>query len=275
LIVHRRIVNGTKLPVAAEPAAGGVLPSPVMRHQEGQRADVRQWQVFNRILLVLPREIRKQIITASDNVEFRSRQLIYRARAAVESAYFINRGLVSLIKNMEDGRTVEIGAVGVEGIVGLGAAFESGRALTDCIAQLPVAALRINCTVLQREIARHDVLRDAISRHHLLLSEQLAQVSACNRLHSLEQRCCHWLLVARDSASSDELQLSHEFLALMLGTQRPSVSMILKGLKQRSSIHYTHGRVTIVDRAALEEHACECYRTRRRQLEEMFPSPSQ
>ena len=227
-------------------------------------------EIFNRILLMLPADVREEVRSACHFVEFPSDHVIYRSGAEIENTYFVNSGLVSLLKNMADGRSVEIGTIGREGLIGVFAASGFGHALADYIVQVPLAALRIKCGMLQRLMSKHDALRFAIKRYLFMLSEQLAQVSACNRLHSLEQRCCHWMLVARDNAPSDEFQLTHEFLASLLGVQRPSVSMTANGLQRRGLIRYCHGRITILDRAALEEGACECYRTVRRLIDKCF-----
>ena len=219
---------------------------------------------------MLPRAIRVEVLRHCDHVELALGQVIYAAGAAVEYAYFVNGGLVSLVKVMEDGRSVEIAAVGVEGLIGLFAAYEFDRALVDHVVQVPVHALRISRRTLQNEIWKHEALRRVFTRYLLLVAEELAQVSACNRLHSLEQRCCYWLLVAHDNAFSDQFQLTHEFLASLLGAQRSSVSTAANVLQRRGLIHYSHGRISVLDRAALEQAACECYRTRRSQIEQVF-----
>ncbi len=199
-----------------------------------------------------------------DHVELASGQVIYAAAEAVEYAYFVNRGLVSLVKIMEDGRSVEIAAVGTEGLLGLFAsAHRSGRAFVEHIVQVPATALRISRKTLQNAISKHDALRRVMTQYLLLTVKLLVQVSACNRLHSLEQRCCLWLLVAHDNAFSDQFQLTHESLASFLGVQRSSISMTANALQKRGLIRYAHGQVSILDRAALERAACECYRTRR------------
>lgn len=248
------------------------MPSPVAKCSEPQHASPRAWQIHNRILLVLPPQVLERVLHACRRVEVPARHVIYRHGAPIENLHFVNAGLVSFLKSMEDGRSVEIGAVGAEGLIGLGPAFEGDRAVTDCVAQLPVTALRISRAVMQREILEYDALRSLITQYHSLLSDQLAQVSACNCLHSLEQRFCHWLLVACDSAFSAEFQLSHEFLAVMLGAQRPSVSIVAKRLQRRGFIRYSYGHITIISRAALEERACECYRMRRQGIDEVFRS---
>ncbi len=227
-------------------------------------------KIFNRILLALPREVREEVLRQCEHVELASGHVIYAGGTAVEYAYFVDGGLVSLLKGMEDGRSVEIAAVGTEGFLGLFAAYGFDHALVDHIVQVPVHALRVNLRALQNAIAKHDALRRVMTRYLFLIAEQLAQVSACNRLHSLEQRCCQWLLVAHDNALSDQFQLTHEFLASLLGAQRTSVSMTANRLQKRGLIRYSHARISILDRAALEETACECYRARCNQIDHVF-----
>jgi len=227
-------------------------------------------KISNRILLALPREVRNEVLRQCDHVELPSGRMIYAGGGAVEHAYFINGGLVSLVKVMEDGRSVEIAAVGTEGLLGLFAAYGFGHALVDHIVQVPATALRISRSKLQNAISKHAALRRAMTHYLLLVAEQLAQVSACHRLHSLEQRCCQWLLIAHDNVSSNQFQLTHEFLASLLGAQRTSVTATTSRLQKRGQISYSHGRISILDRAALEATACECYRARRNQIELVF-----
>ena len=226
--------------------------------------------ISNRILSERPPEVCEEVLRACRLVEFRSGYTIYRGGGAISYAYFVDSGLVCLLKHMEDGRAVEVAAVGAEGLLGVLSVFGSGGVLADYVVQIPTVAHRIDLTVLQREMSKHVALHSLIARFLSLLAAQFAQGSACNRLHSLEQRCCTWLLIAHDNAASDMFQLTHEFMALLLGVQRPSVSMTANGLQRRGLIRYSHGHVTILDRTGLEETACECYRTRCRQIEQAF-----
>jgi CRP-like cAMP-binding protein len=228
--------------------------------------------ISNRILLALPPEVCSEVLQDCRLVEFPSGHVIYRAGQAVDSAYFVNSGLVCLLKNMEDGRSVEVAAVGAEGLLGVLSLFGSGNVLADYVVQIPMAAYRIGLPVLQRQMSRHVALHNAIAKSLAVLTEQFAQISACNRLHSLEQRCSSWLLIAHDNVSSNTFELTHQFMALLLGVQRPSVSMTANGLQRRGLIRYSHGQVTILDRAGLAEVACECYCTRRRVIEQAFGS---
>lgn len=203
-------------------------------------------------------------------VEFPSGHVIYQAGAPVEHVYFINSGLVSLIKTMKDGRSVETGAMGTEGLAGVFATYGFDRPFVDYVVQVPMVALRISCKTLRTEISKHDILCDLVEKYLCLLIEHITQTAACNRFHSVKQRCCRWLLVAHDNAFSDNFSFTHEFLASLLGVQRPTLSTTANSLQKRGLIHYVHGRITILDRATIEKDSCECYRAIRRQIDALF-----
>ena len=215
----------------------------------------------NRICLALPPEDRQQLLLLCHPVQFPSGHVIYRTADEIKDVYFIDSGLVCLLKRMEDGRSGEISVVG------------SGPSAAEYVVQVPVAPHCIGLAALQREMSIRVALRNRMSRFLSLLTGQFAQVSACNRLHSLEQRCASWLLIARDNVFSDKFQLTHEFIASLLGVQRPSVSMTANGLQKRGLFRYSHGHVSVLDRLALEFTACECYQVRRRQIDQTFRDP--
>ncbi len=224
----------------------------------------------NHLLLALPAALREQVMHQCSPVDLPSGHVIYLADTPVQHVYFVDSGLVSLIKTMADGRRAEIGAVGAEGLVGLFAAHGLGRAIVEYVVQVPVTAWRIGVTALRSEMAGHQPLRAVVERYLVLFVDQIVQSSACNRLHSLRERCCRWLLVAHDNAFADHFTFTHEFLASLLGVQRPSLSMIANGLQKRGLISYRHGRITILNRPALEQASCECYRAMRRHIEGTF-----
>jgi CRP-like cAMP-binding protein len=235
---------------------------------------INEPEVRNRILLALLPELREHLLGECEYVEFLHRHVIYPVGTPVDHVYFINSGLVSLIKTMGNGQSVEIGAVGIEGLVGLFAVFGFHQAIADFMVQIPTAAFRISRSTLRNEMSKHEELRQLIEKYMFLLVQQLAQSAACNRLHSLEQRCCQWLLRAHDNAFSNTFVLIHEFLALLLGAQRPSISVVAHQLQQRGLISYVHGRVTVLDRAAIEQSACECYVSSRKLTDMLFDSRS-
>jgi CRP-like cAMP-binding protein len=226
--------------------------------------------VTNRILLGLPPETLKRLRPAFEPLDLPRGRTIDQIDRPIEFFYFVNRGLVSVIKTMRDGRTVEVGAIGPEGVTDPYALFGIDRAIHETIVQVPGTAFRIARDTLRDGMAEDDALRQLLHRYARFAFGQVAQTGACNRLHSLEERCCRWLLIAHDGALSDTYSLTHEFLAMMLGVQRAGVSIAANMLKKAGLIEYTHGRVTITDRSGLEDGACECYATTRSELEKVF-----
>ncbi|MGH6956814.1 MAG: Crp/Fnr family transcriptional regulator [Caulobacteraceae bacterium] len=215
----------------------------------------------SRFLRALPAETLARLTPHLEPVELVRRQPIYMPGDEASTVFFINRGLVSLVKLMRDGRQVEVGAIGVEGALGLGALLGLGEAVLEAVVQLAGSAFKIKSAVLRDEAHHDHALADLLRRYSSVAIAQIAQTAACNRLHSLEQRCCRWLLIACDSAGEDTFQLTHESLALMLGVQRPGVSIAASALQQAGLIRYQNGRVAVIDRQGLEAGACECYDT--------------
>jgi CRP-like cAMP-binding protein len=222
--------------------------------------------IRSRLLLLLPDDLRDRIVGQCDRVEFDSEQVVYTAGKPVERVYFINNGLVSLTKAMHDGCSVGIGAVGVEGLVGLFSSYGLDQAFVDYVVQVPVVALGMSRKILHDEMSVRHELRGLMRRYLVLVFQQLTQSSCCNRLHDVEERCCHWLLVAADNALSNELQWSRNSLGLLLGMQPQTLAMTANALEQRGMIRISSGGIRILDRAALEETACECYRARCKQI---------
>jgi CRP-like cAMP-binding protein len=226
--------------------------------------------IVNRILLALPAATLGRIQPTLEPLGLPRGRVIGHINGLVEHMYFVNRGLVSIIKTMRDGRTVELGAVGIEGVTDPNALFGIDTAILETVVQLPGTAFRIKRDTLINEMSRDASLRAMMQRYTRFAYSQLAQSAACNRLHSLEERCCRWLLVAHDSALTDTVQVTHEFLAMMLGVQRAGVSIAANLLRKAGLIQYTRGTVTIADRVGLEEAACECYSSLRAELDELF-----
>lgn len=215
--------------------------------------------ITNRMLLALPPASLERLRPDLEPVELPRGQVIGRQGRPVEYLHFISRGLVSLVKTMRDGRTVEIGTIGREGVTEAAAACGIGTTLLEGVVQIPGAALRIRLAPLAEALAADAALQELLHGYIRFCFLQMAQTAACNRLHFLEERCCRWLLTAHDSALSDTFPLTHEFLAMMLGVQRTGVSVAANALKSAGLIDYSHGLVTITDRAGLEHAACECY----------------
>ncbi len=227
-------------------------------------------EIANRILLALPPSALKLVLPHLKHVEFKRGDIVYRPGDLVKDVYFINRGLLSLVKTMRDGRTVEVSTRGIEGVSAPAALFGVDTTILECVVQIPASAFAIHANALRRAMAKSHTLNALFQGYAHLAVDQLAQTAACNRLHSLEERCCRWLLIAHDSARSDTFPLTHEFLAMMLGVRRAGVSITTGILQKAGFIRYARGRVTITDRAGLKANACECYEIIRRQIDHLL-----
>jgi CRP-like cAMP-binding protein len=186
-------------------------------------------------------------------------QVLYDQGQKIEHAYFLNTGMISLVVIATDGRSVEVGISGREGVVGIPAAFGFEEAPTRAIVQMPGSGLRIASATLQENFQNAPSLRRMTERYVLTQQMQVAQTAACNRLHDMEQRLARWLLMCQDTTDSGFLPLTHEFLAQMLGTGRPTVTLAAGMLERAGLIENTRGSVKILNRKRLEDAACECY----------------
>jgi len=224
----------------------------------------------NRVLRSLSKEARAELWPYLERVALDQGHVYNTAGTRIKHLYFVERGLISLVKVMKDGRTIEIGAVGIEGVADPSGIFDAERAILESVVQIPGVALRIDRNVLTKKMENNGEILHAMRRYAAVALNQFMQTAACNCLHSIDQRSCRWLLIAHDSALSNTFPLTQEFLAMMLGVQRASVSIAAQSLQRAGLIEYARGRVTILDRAGLERTACECYGTLCEQLENLY-----
>jgi CRP-like cAMP-binding protein len=214
----------------------------------------------NSVLRSLPSHELQEISALLEPLQFKQHAILHEPAQKPRFAYFPNSGLISLIVATEDGSTVEAGMVGSEGGAGLQAAFGLSKSVLRQVVQIPGEGFRIRSGALQNAISSAPQFQLAISRCTILQGMQIAQTAACNRLHESRQRLARWLLLAHDRVDSNVLPLTHDFLATMLGTDRPSVSVAARTLQTKGIIRYTRGVITILNRRKLEISACECYR---------------
>jgi CRP-like cAMP-binding protein len=198
------------------------------------------------------------------------RQSLYRARKPLGFVYFIETGVGSLVNTMANGAAAEVGTIGNEGVVGLPLLLGDDRAPTSVYVQVPGTGFRIKATLFEKELARSASMRRVMLHYAHAFFNQVAQSAACNQFHSIQQRCCRWLLMTHDRMPSDEFLLTQEFLAMMLGVQRTGVSAAAGGLQRAGLIRYTRGIVTILDRRGLERRACECYGISKREFDRLL-----
>lgn len=175
-------------------------------------------------------------------------------------AYFPTSAVVSLICDMEDGATVEVGLAGNDGVVGT-SFFLGGKPTTNrAVVGIAGEAVRLEARALRDQFMRGGAFQRVLLRYTGTLITQISLTAACNRKHTLEKRLCRWLLLIRDRVASDDLTMTQEFIANMLGGRRETVTVAAGHLQDAGLIHYTRGHLRIVDRKGLEETACECYR---------------
>jgi CRP-like cAMP-binding protein len=174
---------------------------------------------------------------------------------------------------MANGDAAEVGTIGNEGMVGLPLLLGDDRAPTSVYVQVPGTGLRMTAAQFTRELASSASMRTVMLRYAHALFNQVAQSAACNHFHTIQQRCCRWMLMTHDRMNSDEFLLTQEFLAMMLGVQRTGVSAAAGGLQRAGLIRYRRGVVTILDRAGLLRQACECYSLSKREFDRLLDEP--
>jgi CRP-like cAMP-binding protein len=178
--------------------------------------------------------------------------------------------MISVVSLMRDGNSIEVGTIGKEGMAGAMLLLETDSTPYQFFVQVAGHALRLEASVLVEEAEHSSELRRLVLRYQSAFLTQTMQGVACNGLHSVQPRCCRWLLIARDRAESDELKLTHEFLGLMLGVRRASVTDVLRPLQDAGLVRSNHGTITILNREGLERGACECYRVIADQQKQML-----
>ena len=230
-------------------------------HQSGGRSDSSGKTIGNQILSSIPENEFSLLRADLEFIQTPQQQILHEAGEKIEYAYFLNEGMASQVVLTSDGRSVEVAIVGREGMVGTPLAVGLRRGPYRSIMQIPGNGARIKSDALEEKLPHTPELRSFLHRYVLIQGLQIAQIAACNRLHEIEQRLARWLLMCQDRVGSEFLPVTHEFLAQMLGTGRPSVSLAAGILQKTRTIENLRGRVRILNRKDLESAACECYKT--------------
>jgi CRP-like cAMP-binding protein len=205
-------------------------------------------------------------------VDLALKQVLYEMEDHVSHAYFPHDAIVSLVNVMKDGTTTEVAVFGREGVLGLLSAQVSHRAFGRYIVQMAGSASRVSLERLDEVRNARPGLRQLIRNYSEALLAQTFQTVSCNAIHPVEARCCRWILSMHDRADQDKLSLTHEFLAEMLGVQRSTVSTVGRTLQEAGLIRQSRGGITVIDRAGLEETACECYGRIRQIYQRLLPA---
>lgn len=225
----------------------------------GTRSDADGRAINNVILLSLPPKEYSLVRPHLESSELPQYLILEEAGEKIEYTYFLNDGMISLVALSRDGRSVEVGIVGREGMIGMSLIAGLRQGTFRSIVQMEGTGVRMRADVFQDLLQSMPVLRRELSRFALVHGMQTAQLAACNRLHEVEQRLARWLLMCQDRFDCQLLPLTHEFLAQMLGTGRPSVTLAAGALESAGLIENLRGTVKILNRKSLEEAACECY----------------
>jgi len=226
----------------------------------GARTDISGKPIKNVVLLSIPDEEFKLLRPHLEPLELPQYMVLEEPGEKIRFAYFLNEGMTSLVASSSDGRSVEVGLVGREGMVGMPVTVGLKTGSFRAIMQIAGSGLGIESIVLEQILLAAPQLRNELSRYTMMRAMQTAQLVACNRLHDIEQRLARWLLMCQDRVDSPQLYLTHEFLAQMLGTGRPSVTLAAGILENAGTIENQRGTVRILNRKSLEGAACECYR---------------
>lgn len=224
----------------------------------------------NRLLARLPPKEYQRLLPLLRLVPLKLKHVLNEPGSSILHVHFPILGVVSAVTVMQDGRSIEVATIGNEGMVGLTAFLGYEESPNRMIVQVNGEALRMDADTLRVETTGASPLQIVLRRYHVAFHYQMSQAVACNGLHTVEQRCCRWLLMTHDRAQTDEFILTHEFLSHMLGVRRVSVTLVLKPLQDAGLIRNHRGRITVLDRKRLEARACECYQTVRDEYDRLL-----
>ena len=222
--------------------------------------------VRNGLLAALPREDLARLRPGLQPVELPFDRTLYPAEGAVEAVLFVESGMVSLIATLDDGKQVEVGVVGREGLIGLPLVFGDDRSLVEARVQQEGTALRMDAADLRDGMGESAALRALLNRYALASQAQVTMTAACTAFHPVTERLARWLLIAHDRAEGDGFPMTHDFLSMMLSVSRPGVSVAAGVLQKAGLIRHDRGRMEVTDRPGLEAASCGCYHAARREF---------
>lgn len=225
----------------------------------------------NHLLAVLPKAERERIFPNLELVEMPLGKVLYESGGELSHVYFPVTAIISLLSVMENGSSAEIAIIGYEGIVGI-ALFLGGETMPNrAVVQSAGYALRLPGKIIKDEFYRAGPLQHLLLRYTMAFMSQMAQTAVCNRHHTIDQQLCRWLLLSLDRLPSNELSMTQELIANMLGVRREGVTEAAGKLQTAGLIDYSRGRITVLDRPGLEARVCECYEVVATEYERLLP----
>jgi CRP-like cAMP-binding protein len=226
--------------------------------------------VENRLLAALSRDEYDRVAPQLRPVSFDLGEVVYEFGGHLDYVYFPTTSIVSLLYTMENGSSAEMGLTGNDGVVGIALFMGGGTMPNRAVVQSGGGALRMKAKVLQDEFARGGKFQHVLLRYTQALITQISQTAVCNRLHSVEQQLCRWLLLSHDRVQADELIMTQELIGDMLGVRREGVTVAAGRLQDTGAISYVRGHITILDRQKLEETVCECYQVVKEEFDRLL-----
>jgi len=224
----------------------------------------------NRLLAALPRDEYERLLPNLQQVSFSLGEVVYEFAGRLDYVFFPTTSIISLLYTMENGASAEMGLTGNDGVVGIALFMGGGTMPNRAVVQSAGAAIRMKAKVLQDEFALGGKFQHLLLRYTQALITQISQTAVCNRLHSVEQQLCRWLLLSHDRVKADELIMTQELIADMLGVRREGVTVAAGHLQDAGAISYVRGHIKILDRERLEETVCECYRVVRNEFDRLL-----
>lgn len=215
--------------------------------------------IRNRLLSALPSDVLSRLLPRLHPVSLSVRDTLFPPDTAIEAVHFVETGWVSLVTALDEGTQAEVGLVGREGMVGLPLILGVDTAFEEAFVQADGTALRMEAAAFRWAMDEEPEFQRLMFRYHAAMNAQTTQTAACNGRHDIEQRLARWLLMAHDRADGDTMQITQEFLAIMLCVYRPTITTAATLLQRSGIIRYVRGRLTVLDRDALEATSCDCY----------------
>jgi CRP-like cAMP-binding protein len=233
-------------------------------------AEDRDVPIENRLLALLPPDDYERLGPNLQAVSFSLGEVVYEFGGRLDYVFFPTTSIISLLYTMENGSSAEMGLTGNDGVVGIALFMGGGTMPNRAVVQSAGGALRMKAKILQDEFALGGKFQQLLLRYTQALITQISQTAVCNRLHSVEQQLSRWLLLSHDRLNTDELIMTQELIADMLGVRREGVTVAAGRLQDYGAISYVRGRIQILDRQKLEEAVCECYRVVKDEFERLL-----
>jgi CRP-like cAMP-binding protein len=226
----------------------------------------------NHLLAALPDAEWHRWLPTLEPIDMPLGQVLYESGKTLTHVYFPTTSIVSLLYVMENGASAEIAVVGNEGIVGISLFMGGGSTPSRAVVQSAGRGLRLAAQTMKDEFDKNGLVLHLLLRYTQALITQMAQTAVCNRHHSLDQQLCRWLLLSLDRLQGDELVMTQELIANMLGVRREGVTEAALSLQQAGLIRYARGRISVLDRPGLEKRTCECYAVVKKEYHRLLPT---